>query len=148
MDSFFCHHHDDHAKNKNPYHSWSEIRKTRKRLSEEQMNVVKGVTSMIIAVFSSWVGVFSLLITTLRIIGDVFLSGELRALPHAAFNGLYGFSWRIAFSIGALPMSNSADVFLALSGFILFSASVALGFNALSNFKSRFGASSPFAELL
>lgn len=104
------------------------------------MNVVKGVTSLMIAVFSGWVGVFPLMITTWRIMGDVFHSGELRAVPHAAFNGLYGFSWRIAFFIGSLPMWNSTDVFLALSGFILFSTSIALGFNALSNCKSQFSA--------
>jgi hypothetical protein len=119
----------------------TEIGKIRNRLSEEQMNVVKGVTTLMISMFSGWVGVFSLVITTWRIMGDAFHSGELRAVPTAAFNGLYGFSWRIAFSIGSLPIWNSTDVFLALSGFVLFSTSIALGFNALSNREDQFSAS-------
>ena len=117
-------------------------------MSEAQMNMVKGVTRLMIAVFSGWVGVSSLLITALRIVTDVFLSGELRALPHAAFNGLYGFSWRIAFFIGSLPMSNSTDVLLALSGFTLFITSIVLGFNAFSNCRNQFGVQVPNVEIL
>ena len=100
------------------------------------MNVVKGVTSIAICLLSGWLGVFSLLITSARIIGDVFHSGELRAVPRAVFDGIYGFSWRIAFYIGSLPVWNSTEIALASLGFILFVVGILLGFNALKNRKS------------
>ncbi len=99
------------------------------------MNAVRGLTSLSIALVSGWLGVFSLLITSARIVGDILHSSELRAVPHAAFNGLYGFSWRIAFYIGSLPVWNASETILATLGLSLFAASILLGFNALS--KSR-----------
>lgn len=113
------------------------------------MNVVKGVTSLMIAVFSGWVGVFPLMITTWRIMGDVFHSGELRAVPHAAFNGLYGFSWRIAFFIGSLPMWNSTDVFLGTFRLHIVQHKHSSGLQRFVKLqKSIQCLSSPFAELL
>jgi hypothetical protein len=99
----FRHHHDDYDKIVKPNYQSTKMRRIDEWLSEEQMNLAKGITSLVVAVFSGWVGVFPLMVTTWRIVSDILYSGELRAVPHAAFNGLYGFSWRIAFFIGSLP---------------------------------------------
>jgi hypothetical protein len=103
--------------------------------SDNMMNVARGLTSLSIGLLSGWLGVFSLLITSARIMGDILHSGELRAVPRVAFGGPYGFSWRIAFYIGSRPVWIAAEAVLATFGLILFTASILLGFDAISRSK-------------